>query len=161
MKKGTAYIIGNNPAMHELLQPLLFQAGYRWDCGAKYATFIEEQILFACEDDMTLYTHPLPYDFNAYKDYDIVNLTGWTLWNHPDDKQPKDDNECSFMEASGIYGLGYKTHHAWLASSQKPTLEMMNIGRKPKLTPERRKEIEAEKEELKIRLVKLEKELEG
>jgi len=143
--------------MHELLQPLLFQAGHRWANG-KITQHKDQEIIYASSRELG-FGHMRVFE-SFKEEYDIVNLTGWTLWNHPDDKQP-DDHESFWNGDCERWISRNSDGRPWIYRKNVPDLDLMNIGRKPKLTEERRKEIEAEKEELKIRLVKLEEELEG
>ena len=160
MKKGTVYILGTKQLKqkHELLQPLLFQAGCWWYyMGQEFKGISNNnyEVLYVNTNNELTYSSIDEIDLHGYE---IINLSNLTFWNHPDDEQPESD--CVFNSRRGNSwsdGLAVK---AWIAMDDFPTLEEMNIGRKPKITKERRIELEDRLKKLEKEKAELEKELE-
>jgi len=157
-KKGTAYIIGDNPAMHELLQPFLYKAGYVFKTSATWHFIKSNQFIYTREIDKTLgYGSIESFIKHGFeRDYEIVNLTGWTLWNHPDDKQP----EADYIARNGLFvNCKLGVAKPWLDCDKTPSLDLMNIGRKPKISDLERANIKKELSAMEVKMKSLKERL--
>ena len=147
MKKGTIFIIGNNPELSESIQKALFALGYSWN-HRKTVKILEDEAIWANSVDMSLCEGPIDYLKSAYlnnpdkRDCEIVNLSGYRRFISMEEREPvegdvskkgkvlhvcKDGRICNANFTCTDKGDTNETL-AFLPLSNPPDPELLKIG---------------------------------
>ena len=142
MKKGTIFIIGNNPELSANLQKAFFAMGYKWSTNGQDIANTERSILHFNNEakDITYASH---YGCVGDKEEcEIINLSGYRRFISIEERHPVDGDEnqesaiIHVLKNGETYGFGheclteggkYETL-AFLPLNNPPDPELLKIG---------------------------------